>query len=64
MERATGCDNLKFRFNPAGHILGSAYIEFECHVGQQKERILFSGDLGAPYARYFQHQNLPGVPID
>ncbi|WP_290703294.1 MBL fold metallo-hydrolase [Amphritea sp.] len=48
--RAGGCDGLKFRFNPAGHILGSAYIEFDCHVGQQKERILFSGDLGAPYA--------------
>ncbi|WP_201356409.1 MBL fold metallo-hydrolase [Amphritea japonica] len=47
---ATSCDNLKFRFNPAGHILGSAYIEFDCLVGQQKERILFSGDLGAPYA--------------
>lgn len=47
---ADGCNNLKYRFNPAGHILGSAYIEFDCEVGQQKERILFSGDLGAPYA--------------
>lgn len=48
--KAASCNNLKFRFNPAGHILGSAYIEFDCQVGQQKERILFSGDLGAPYA--------------
>lgn len=47
---AGGCEGLTFRFNPAGHILGSAYIEFDCHIGQQKERILFSGDLGAPYA--------------
>lgn len=37
---------LQFRFRPAGHILGSAYIEFQYH----NEIILFSGDLGAPYA--------------
>lgn len=37
---------LKVRLQPAGHILGSAYIEFE----YEKERTLFSGDLGAPYS--------------
>ena len=36
---------LKIKFKPAGHILGSAYIE--CDVNQQ--RITFSGDLGGPY---------------
>lgn len=32
-----------FRFSPAGHILGSAYIEFEL---PNKEVVVFSGDLG------------------
>ncbi|UTW02474.1 MBL fold metallo-hydrolase [Amphritea atlantica] len=43
---ANPVSGLRFRFKPAGHILGSAYIEFEYN----KEIILFSGDLGAPYA--------------
>lgn len=29
------------------HILGSAYIEFDI---DKKERVIFSGDLGAPYS--------------
>jgi len=37
--------HLKIKFKPAGHILGSAYIE--CDVNQQ--RVTFSGDLGGPY---------------
>ncbi len=37
---------LKVRYQPAGHILGSAYLEFK----YQGEIIVFSGDLGAPYA--------------
>ena len=36
----------RVRFMPAGHILGSAYIE----VDDGGQRIVFSGDLGAPYA--------------
>ena len=46
-----GEDSLKIRIQPAGHILGSAYLE--CHIKNstgQAEQILFSGDLGAPYA--------------
>ena len=38
-------ESLTFRFKPAGHILGSAYIEFK----YGNEITLFSGDLGAPY---------------
>ncbi|MBE9398399.1 MBL fold metallo-hydrolase [Pontibacterium sp. N1Y112] len=38
--------SLRAKFRVAGHILGSAYIEFD--VGGQ--RVVFSGDLGAPYA--------------
>ncbi|MCK9605239.1 MAG: MBL fold metallo-hydrolase [Methylomonas sp.] len=40
---------LRVKFNPAGHILGSAYIECEVTTGKQKQRIVFSGDLGGPY---------------
>ncbi|WP_319783758.1 MBL fold metallo-hydrolase [Oceanisphaera sp. IT1-181] len=36
--------DIKFRFQHAGHILGSAYVE--CEAGG--ERVIFSGDLGAP----------------
>lgn len=45
-----GCEarGLKVRLQPAGHILGSAYVEFQC--GAAGPRIVFSGDLGAPYA--------------
>lgn len=38
--------NTRARFRVAGHILGSAYIEFNV----QGERIVFSGDLGATYS--------------
>ncbi len=43
---------LRAKFSPAGHILGSAYIEFciKGHTSMQgSSQILFSGDLGAPY---------------
>lgn len=39
-------NDLQVRFQPAGHILGSAYIEFKYH----SKITTFSGDLGAPYA--------------
>ncbi|GAB4271724.1 MAG: MBL fold metallo-hydrolase [Deferrisomatales bacterium] len=37
---------VRIKLKPAGHILGSAYVE--CDVGGA--RVVFSGDLGAPYA--------------
>jgi len=40
---------LKARFSPAGHILGSAYIQFDMGKHENIRRIVFSGDLGAPY---------------
>ncbi|WP_177419616.1 MBL fold metallo-hydrolase RNA specificity domain-containing protein [endosymbiont of Lamellibrachia barhami] len=42
--------SLKIRFQPAGHILGSAYIECQAKVAGEQKKIIFSGDLGAPYA--------------
>ncbi|MGI5308742.1 MBL fold metallo-hydrolase RNA specificity domain-containing protein [Rheinheimera sp. WS51] len=46
---------LQVKFQPAGHILGSAYVELRHKVatatGKQKwYKTVFSGDLGAPYA--------------
>ncbi len=39
---------LRIKLHPAGHILGSAFIE--CDVIAQSQRVVFSGDLGAPYS--------------
>jgi metallo-beta-lactamase family protein len=44
--------HIRAKFSPAGHILGSAYIEFDIRgsaARKKSKRILFSGDLGAPY---------------
>lgn len=43
---------VNIRLQRAGHILGSAYVELEIQQPQQKtkQRVVFSGDLGAPYA--------------
>lgn len=37
---------LSIRFNRAGHILGSAFIEMSYKIGQELKTITFSGDLG------------------
>lgn len=44
-----GGARLRARFKPAGHILGSAYIECDVETASVKQRIVFSGDLGGPY---------------
>src|SRR5690554_6107187 len=41
---------LAVRLQPAGHILGSAYVECQATTAETTERIVFSGDLGAPHA--------------
>ena len=41
--------SLKIKLSPAGHILGSAYVECSLTQHNINQRILFSGDLGAPY---------------
>lgn len=42
----------RIRFQRAGHILGSAYVECDITYPQENRtrRIVFSGDLGAPHA--------------
>ncbi|MER2493210.1 MBL fold metallo-hydrolase RNA specificity domain-containing protein [Catenovulum sediminis] len=44
---ASGVQNVKIKFQPAGHILGSAYVEIEHQPTAHK--YVFSGDLGAPH---------------
>lgn len=46
----SGRTRLAIRLQPAGHILGSAYIECDVHRHSRRTRVVFSGDLGAPYA--------------
>lgn len=41
---------LRVKFQPAGHILGSAYIECDSVRDGVRQRTVFSGDLGAPYS--------------
>ena len=42
--------SLRVRLQRAGHILGSAYVECDASKGDESERIVFSGDLGAPHS--------------
>lgn len=40
---------LRVKLKPAGHILGSAYVECQLRGGSGTQRVVFSGDLGAPH---------------
>src|SRR5690554_5420384 len=42
--------SLSVRLQRAGHILGSAYVECDARAGNHEERVVFSGDLGAPHS--------------
>ena len=41
-------EGLQIRLQPAGHILGSAYVECAVAGTDAERRLVFSGDLGAP----------------
>lgn len=45
----TGAVPLQVRFQPAGHILGSAFVECRVGQGRNSQMVVFSGDLGAPH---------------
>jgi metallo-beta-lactamase family protein len=38
--------HIRFRFWNAGHLLGSASVEIEIDTGPERQRLLFSGDIG------------------
>jgi len=46
----TPTHDLKVKLSPAGHILGSAFVTFDCKQKSKRERVVFSGDLGACYS--------------
>ena len=39
-------DELSFRYEDAGHLLGSAFVSLEHRVGAKSTRLIFSGDVG------------------
>ena len=45
----TGPAALAIRLQRAGHILGSAWVDCRVGTGRQQTRVIFSGDLGAPW---------------
>ena len=51
----------KIRFCPAGHILGSAYVEIELATDKPicRHRLVFSGDLGASYSPLLSSPRAP-----
>lgn len=52
---------LRIRFQRAGHILGSAWVECDVAYPQEnrRSRIIFSGDLGAPHAPLLPPPDVP-----
>jgi len=52
---------LKIRFQRAGHILGSAWVECDVLYPEEgrRRRIIFSGDLGAPHAPILPPPDIP-----
>lgn len=53
-----GC-SLSVRLQRAGHILGSAYVECDAVAQSERERVVFSGDLGAPHAPLLEEPASP-----
>ena len=49
LQNHTNIPKVTFKFKNAGHIIGSATIEINIQKTAKKDRIVFSGDLGAPY---------------
>lgn len=45
-QRIRLCDGIEVRFTDVGHLLGSASIEIWITEGEQKKKIVFSGDVG------------------
>lgn len=53
-----GC-SLSVCLQPAGHILGSAWVQCRVKVGKFRSDILFSGDLGAPHSPLLPCPKIP-----
>ena len=47
---SAGSAAVQLKFQPAGHIMGSSYVEIRHRLNRRYFKTVFSGDLGAPYA--------------
>ncbi len=45
----TSGGSVKIRLQPAGHIIGSAYVQCRLETGNETTDVVFSGDLGGPH---------------
>jgi len=52
---------VRLRFSPAGHILGSAIIEVDLKDDDERKRIVFTGDLGRKEMPLLKD---PSLPVD
>ncbi len=50
---------LSIRLQPAGHILGSAYVECRVDSSAGSHTVVFSGDLGAPHSPLLEAPQAP-----
>lgn len=57
----TLCDNVCFRFIPAGHIISSAQLELWLTEKNQTKKILYTSDLGNAIPKYYV---TPFEPVD
>lgn len=59
IELTTKNTQLKIKFSPAGHVIGSAYVECELQYNKTVHQVLFSGDLGATHTPILISPNAP-----
>ncbi|WP_372369263.1 MBL fold metallo-hydrolase RNA specificity domain-containing protein [Candidatus Uabimicrobium sp. HlEnr_7] len=59
IELPTQNAELKIKFSPAGHVIGSAYVECEIKENNKVDQVLFSGDLGATHTPILISPNAP-----
>jgi len=52
-------EGLAIKLKPAGHILGSSFVECKVGIGRPTKRVVFSGDLGAPYSPLLHSPKAP-----
>lgn len=57
-------EGIRVRFHEAGHILGSAWIEVIANNGNERRRIVFSGDLGVPGRPILRDPETPSGEAD
>jgi metallo-beta-lactamase family protein len=57
-------NGVRFTFQDAGHILGSAYVQLEWQENGKQRRLLFTGDIGRYHAPILRDPQPPSGPVD